>query len=581
MPNEQKEGDTQYAITGVGLGVHTATASKAGQQGAATASQNIFDQQANNLFGTQPANGGGLFGQQQQQQQQQQVAFSFGTAGSQQSTAGASSFGFGAGPTNQPMPGGIFGATTNAGWFGTALGQSPAQLQTGGFGASQAQNNIGTTAGWSFGAANNAAWLSALFSNTTTAPTATGAFGFGATSGAAAAQTNPAFSFGNAAASTSAPSAFGSNMTAAGQPAAGGCLFGTSTAWFSAGTATAIPATSRGIFGAGTSFRANPATGGLFGTNQVNSAGATRGSLYGASTAASTSAGLLGSKPVSGQTGGQFGGNLRGRSLPDVSVSLHARGQQGVTGILRTPGPHTFTDAAQTSATHEDEDSDGVPWPGDSTDLRQDEWHAGRKRKLSEPVTEDADRCVVRRRLKQTSSTHWDQVLDQVPDRKAKPRGNCMFCWSGQKKESGLCESCLLIWQATCPFKCDEPGCNFASATSGGLNKHKKTHDVNRPKPFKCDEPGCDFAAATSDGLRKHKKTHDPNRPKPFTCDEPGCDYASARSGDLERHQKTHDSNRPKPFTCDEPGCDFAAGTSDGLRKHKKTHDSNRPKPFT
>ncbi|KAK0558739.1 hypothetical protein OC861_006841 [Tilletia horrida] len=298
---------------------------QAGQQGAAAASQNPFGQQSNGLFGTQPAAGGGAFGQQQQQQQpagglfggskpgglfgqtpappasgglfgqqaqqqqQQQGAFGFGTAGSQQSTAGTSTFGFGAGATNQPKPGGIFGATTNAAGFGTALGQTPAQSQTGGFGATQAQNNTGTTAGWSFGAANNAAKPGGLFSNTTTAPTPTGAFAFGATSGAAATQTKPAFSFGNAAASTSAPNAFGSNMTAAGQPAAGGGLLGTSTAGFSAGTTTATPATSGGIFGAGTSFGAKPAAGGLFGSNQVQLAGATGGSLFGASTAAPTS----------------------------------------------------------------------------------------------------------------------------------------------------------------------------------------------------------------------------------------------------------------------------------------------------
>ncbi|KAK0542458.1 hypothetical protein OC845_006615, partial [Tilletia horrida] len=196
--------------------------------------------------------------------------------------------------------------------------------QTGGFGATQAQNNTGTTAGWSFGAANNAAKPGGLFSNTTTAHTATGAFGSGATSGAAATQTKPAVSFGNAVALTSAPNAFGSNMTAA----AGGGLFGTSTAGFNAGKTTAIPATSGEIFGAGTSFGAKPATGGLFGSNQAQSAGTTGGSLYGASTAASTSEGLSDSKPATGQPGGLIGSTTYGAQGP-AAAGTNAFGTGG------------------------------------------------------------------------------------------------------------------------------------------------------------------------------------------------------------------------------------------------------------
>ncbi|KAK0541707.1 hypothetical protein OC845_006931 [Tilletia horrida] len=52
---------------------------------------------------------------QQQQQQQQQGAFILGTAGSQQPTAGTSNSGLDAGATNQPQPGGIFGATSKTG----------------------------------------------------------------------------------------------------------------------------------------------------------------------------------------------------------------------------------------------------------------------------------------------------------------------------------------------------------------------------------------------------------------------------------------------------------------------------------
>ncbi|KAK0541724.1 hypothetical protein OC845_006925, partial [Tilletia horrida] len=230
--------------------------------------------------------------------------------------------------TAGPSAGGAFAQLgppgTPGGLFGQAGQQGAAAASPIPFGQ-QAKNLFRTQPA----AGEQSRHKDSLFSNTATSPTAaTGGVGFGATSGAAATQTKPAFSFGNAAASTSAPNAFGSNMNAAGQPAAGGGLFGTSTAGFSAGTTTATPAISGGIFGAGTSFGAKPATGGLFGSNQVQSAGATGGSLFGASTAAPTSGGLFDSKPATGQTGGLFGSTTYGAQGP-AAAGPNAFGTSG------------------------------------------------------------------------------------------------------------------------------------------------------------------------------------------------------------------------------------------------------------
>ena len=65
---------------------------------------------------------------------------------------------------------------------------------------------------------------------------------------------------------------------------------------------------------------------------------------------------------------------------------------------------------------------------------------------------------------------------------------------------------------------------------------HKRTHTGQ--KPYKCDWPGCDFASAQLCNMTSHRRTHTGERP--YKCDVPGCDYAAAQSGNLHDHVRIH-----------------------------------------
>ena len=114
-------------------------------------------------------------------------------------------------------------------------------------------------------------------------------------------------------------------------------------------------------------------------------------------------------------------------------------------------------------------------------------------------------------------------------------------------------------------FQCDFEGCEYASANSSNLTRHKRAHTDE--KPFKCDFEGCEYACAQSSNLTRHKRTH--TGEKTFKCDFEGCEYASANSSDLTKHKRSHTGE--KPFKCDIEGCEYACAQSSDLTKHIRT----------
>ena len=52
---------------------------------------------------------------------------------------------------------------------------------------------------------------------------------------------------------------------------------------------------------------------------------------------------------------------------------------------------------------------------------------------------------------------------------------------------------------------------------------HRRRH--TQEKPYKCEEPGCEYACAAASDLKKHHRSRH-TLEKPYKCEEPGCDYA-------------------------------------------------------
>jgi uncharacterized Zn-finger protein len=120
------------------------------------------------------------------------------------------------------------------------------------------------------------------------------------------------------------------------------------------------------------------------------------------------------------------------------------------------------------------------------------------------------------------------------------------------------------------PFKCTEPGCNYATTYRSHLKSHAFQH-VNE-KPLKCGYPGCNYQTAYSGNLKLHQYKH--NKEKPLKCPIDGCGYQTAYQQHLARHKMTHTGQ--KPFVCRVPGCDYKSSRLDYLKLHTKRKHQNK-----
>ena len=92
-------------------------------------------------------------------------------------------------------------------------------------------------------------------------------------------------------------------------------------------------------------------------------------------------------------------------------------------------------------------------------------------------------------------------------------------------------------------LRCGHPGCNYSSARKNNLARHQRTHSgpptLRRlvamagsadselagagAKPYRCDEPGCTYATADASALKRHRYVH--TGEKLAVCDHPGCTF--------------------------------------------------------
>ncbi len=116
------------------------------------------------------------------------------------------------------------------------------------------------------------------------------------------------------------------------------------------------------------------------------------------------------------------------------------------------------------------------------------------------------------------------------------------------------------------PYKCDFPNCDFRSAQSSNLSKHKKSHI----KKYMCDFIGCKKQCKTPVCLNAHKKTHQER--EIWICNFLNCEKQFLSYNGYHYHKLTSHVEEKK-FKCDKNGCDKAYKTLISLRLHKISHD--------
>jgi hypothetical protein len=83
-------------------------------------------------------------------------------------------------------------------------------------------------------------------------------------------------------------------------------------------------------------------------------------------------------------------------------------------------------------------------------------------------------------------------------------------------------------------YRCEEIGCKKAYKSKSALQKHSRTHKIE--KPYICDFVGCNSAFFQKCDLVRHKGTH--TDAQPYVCVV--CDKKFNQRGNLNVHMKSH-----------------------------------------
>ena len=111
-------------------------------------------------------------------------------------------------------------------------------------------------------------------------------------------------------------------------------------------------------------------------------------------------------------------------------------------------------------------------------------------------------------------------------------------------------------------YRCEWPGCDFASYYKNGIAKHFKSLH-SKEKNFVCDL--CDKRFVSQCDVPKHKKVAHKIGPA-LTCSWPGCDYSTHNDFCMNEHILNHE-NGPR-FACPWPDCDKRVTTKPSLEDH-------------
>ena len=111
-------------------------------------------------------------------------------------------------------------------------------------------------------------------------------------------------------------------------------------------------------------------------------------------------------------------------------------------------------------------------------------------------------------------------------------------------------------------YRCEWPGCDFASYHKNAVDLHFKSVHT-KEKNIVCEL--CDKRFVLECELAKHKRISHKMGPA-LTCSWPGCEYSTHSGHRMNEHILNHE-NGPR-FACQWPDCDKRVKTKQSLENH-------------